>query len=65
MQSHPLHNHHTQAQAQTRPQESRCIGVFGLSGRTTETDIRRIFSKYGYIENVILIMDNRVSSSGF
>lgn len=50
-------------QAHARPQESRCIGVFGLSGRTSETDVRHIFSKYGYIEKIILIMDNRVSSN--
>lgn len=27
-----------------------------------ETDLRRIFSKYGLIEKVILIMDNQVSN---
>lgn len=50
---------------QARPHESRCIGVFGLSERTTETDVRRIFLKYGPIESAVLVMDNKVSTVRF
>lgn len=33
----------------------QCLGVFGLSSSTTESDLRRIFSRYGLIERVTII----------
>lgn len=45
---------------QESPQANRCIGIFGLSERTTERDVKRIFTKYGHIEDVNLIFDNYV-----
>ncbi|XP_031622081.1 transformer-2 protein homolog alpha-like isoform X2 [Contarinia nasturtii] len=59
--SYDDHNRHSNSRA--RPHESRCIGIFGLSERTSETDIRRIFSKYGYIQDTILVMDNKTRRS--
>ncbi|XP_055317486.1 transformer-2 protein homolog alpha-like isoform X2 [Sitodiplosis mosellana] len=59
----PYDDPNRNSNSRARPQESRCIGIFGLSERTTETDIRRMFSKYGYIENTTLIYDNKTRRS--
>jgi len=40
---------------------SNCIGVFGLSSRTTEGDLREEFSKYGRVQKVDLIYDKKVN----
>lgn len=34
-----------------------CLGVFGMSYRTTENDLRRIFDEYGPIESVRVVCD--------
>lgn len=39
---------------------SRCIGVFGLSVHTTQHRIREIFSKYGPIERIQVVIDAQV-----
>lgn len=36
------------------------LGVFGLSKRTTEDDLRREFGKYGPLQKVVVVMDRRV-----
>jgi len=39
------------------------LGVFGLSGTTTEKDLEDEFSKHGKVEKVELIMDKRTQRS--
>ncbi|CAF1290880.1 unnamed protein product [Adineta ricciae] len=45
------------------PTPSKVLGVFGLSSRTEERDIRRIFSKYGRISNVHIVYDRGTGRS--
>ncbi|XP_037051889.1 transformer-2 protein homolog alpha isoform X4 [Bradysia coprophila] len=40
-----------------KPKKSRCLGVFGLSVYTTKDQIIQIFSKYGSIEHVQVVVD--------
>uniref|UniRef100_A0A1I8FQK7 RRM domain-containing protein n=1 Tax=Macrostomum lignano TaxID=282301 RepID=A0A1I8FQK7_9PLAT len=40
------------------PKASKCLGVFGLSLRTTEEDLRHLFGRYGRLEDVQLVKDN-------
>lgn len=44
------------------PKPSRCLGVFGLSVYTTEEELYHIFSKYGPVERVQVVIDAKVSS---
>ncbi|XP_065314869.1 transformer-2 protein homolog beta-like isoform X2 [Gordionus sp. m RMFG-2023] len=46
---------------QTQPEEivpCKCLGVFGLSLYTRERDLREIFSKYGNVEDVVIVYDH-------
>jgi transformer-2 protein len=43
---------------------SNVLGVFGLSVRTRERDLEDEFGKYGDVEKVIIVYDQRVSRSG-
>lgn len=43
------------------PCPSRCLGVFGLSIYTTELQIHHIFSKYGPVERVQVVIDAKVN----
>lgn len=43
------------------PAPSKVLGVFGLSSHTEERVIRRIFSKYGRINNIHIVYDRGVS----
>jgi len=45
------------------PPTSKCIGIFGLSLYTTEKDLRDVFSKYGHIANVKVVMDQKTGRS--
>ncbi|XP_033221312.1 transformer-2 protein homolog beta-like isoform X2 [Belonocnema kinseyi] len=45
------------------PCPSRCLGVFGLSISTTEQQIYHIFSKYGPVERVIVVIDAKTRRS--
>ncbi|UJR31133.1 hypothetical protein I4U23_018640 [Adineta vaga] len=45
------------------PIPSKVLGVFGLSSRTEERDVRRIFSKYGRISNVHIVYDRGTGRS--
>jgi len=45
------------------PPTSKCIGIFGLSLYTTERDLRDVFSKYGHIANVKVVMDQKTGRS--
>lgn len=42
------------------PKPSRCLGVFGLSVYTTEDELYHIFSKYGPLERVQVVIDAKV-----
>ena len=42
------------------PQPCRCLGVFGLSVYTTEQELHHIFSKYGPVERVQVVIDAKV-----
>lgn len=41
-------------------QENNCVGIFGLSIRTTEADLRDEFGKCGRVDNVVIVYDQRV-----
>lgn len=41
--------------------QNRCIGVFGLSVYTTQQKIRDIFSRFGPIERIQVVIDAQVS----
>jgi len=43
------------------PTPSKVLGVFGLSSHTEEKAIRRIFSKFGRINNIHIVYDRGVS----
>lgn len=43
------------------PIPGRCIGVFGLSICTTEQQLYHIFSKYGPVERVVVVIDAKVN----
>lgn len=43
--------------------KSRCLGVFGLTQRTSKRDVEKIFSKFGSIDRVCLIMDAKSGRS--
>ena len=43
------------------PPQSKCLGVFGLSLYTTEADLRGVMGKYGRVESVNVVIDQKVS----
>lgn len=45
------------------PCPSRCLGIFGLSIYTTELQIHHIFSKYGPVERVQVVIDAKTGRS--
>ncbi|XP_026488183.1 transformer-2 protein homolog alpha isoform X1 [Vanessa tameamea] len=45
------------------PTPSRCLGVFGLSLYTTEQQIHHIFSKYGPVDKVQVVIDAKTGRS--
>jgi len=45
------------------PPSNRCLGVFGLSLRTTERDLREVFSRFGPIEEVVIVVDAQTGRS--
>lgn len=47
--------------AQQAPNPSNVLGVFGLSIRTTERDLDDEFSRFGRVEKVTIVYDQRVS----
>jgi hypothetical protein len=44
----------------TRPEPSNCLGVFGLSLRTREADLDDEFKRYGTVESVTIVYDQKV-----
>ncbi|KAI0346978.1 RNA-binding domain-containing protein, partial [Trametopsis cervina] len=49
------------------PNPSNVLGVFGLSIRTVERDLDEEFSRFGHVEKVVIVYDQRQSdrSRGF
>ncbi|XP_053691774.1 transformer-2 protein homolog beta-like [Sabethes cyaneus] len=45
------------------PSPSTCLGVFGLSIYTQETDLRNIFERFGTIHKVSIVYDAKTKSS--
>jgi transformer-2 protein len=45
------------------PNESRCLGVFGLSMYTSERELRELFSRYGPVDSVQVVYDYRTGKS--
>lgn len=45
------------------PSPNKCLGVFGLSLRTTERDLRDVFSRYGPIEECTVVIDAQTGRS--
>jgi RNA recognition motif-containing protein len=43
------------------PNPSSVLGVFGLSIRTTERDLDEEFTRFGHVEKVTIVYDQRVS----
>ncbi|KAI8984972.1 hypothetical protein BD414DRAFT_417861 [Trametes punicea] len=47
-------------QAKQAPNPSNVLGVFGLSIRTTERDLDDEFSRFGHVEKVVIVYDQRL-----
>lgn len=47
--------------AKQAPNPSSVLGVFGLSIRTAERDLDEEFSRFGRVEKVVIVYDQRVS----
>ena len=47
--------------AKQAPNPSNVLGVFGLSIRTVERDLDEEFSRFGRVEKVVIVYDQRVS----
>jgi len=45
------------------PPQSKCLGVFGLSLYTTEADLRGVMGKYGRVESVNVVIDQKTGRS--
>ncbi|CAL8095189.1 unnamed protein product [Orchesella dallaii] len=45
------------------PSPNKCLGVFGLSLRTTERDLKDVFSRYGPIEECTVVIDAQTGRS--
>jgi len=48
---------------QENPQTSRCLGVFGLSLYTQEDDLRRVFERYGPVDEIQIVYDHQTGRS--
>lgn len=46
-----------------KPLQSKCLGVFGLNIYTDEQKIREIFTKYGRIERIQVVIDAKTGRS--
>lgn len=45
------------------PPANKCLGVFGLSSNTKETDLMNVFAKYGIIEKATIVYDAKTKMS--
>ena len=56
----PMSSRRRHLGSRENPQPCRCLGVFGLSVYTTEQELHHIFSKYGPVERVQVVIDAKV-----
>ena len=45
------------------PPSNRCLGIFGLSSKTNERDLKEVFCKYGPLEDIQIIYDAKSGAS--
>jgi len=45
------------------PPPSKVLGVFGISLETTDRDLRKVFDKYGKLEDAMIINDRKTGMS--
>lgn len=59
---HPRNDNYSRSSRllQDAPGPNKCLGVFGLSLRTNERDLREVFSRYGPIEECTVVIDAQV-----
>lgn len=57
----PHSNRHRHLGNRDNPKPNLCLGVFGLSVSTTENHLYNIFSKYGPVKKVTIVIDAKVS----
>ncbi|KAG9289432.1 hypothetical protein G9A89_007993 [Geosiphon pyriformis] len=53
----------TRRDIRDEPEPSRVLGVFNLSLRTEERDLKHIFEQYGKVNEVIIVYDHRTERS--
>lgn len=59
----PMSSRRRHTSNREKPSPTRCLGVFGLSRSTTESQLYHIFSKYGPVEKVVLVIDAKIGRS--
>uniref|UniRef100_A0AC35TPW2 RRM domain-containing protein n=1 Tax=Rhabditophanes sp. KR3021 TaxID=114890 RepID=A0AC35TPW2_9BILA len=45
------------------PLPSSCLGIFGMSSRTSEKDLTRLFERYGRVKSVQIVFDRNTGKS--
>uniref|UniRef100_A0A6M2DTB5 Putative conserved protein with signal anchor n=1 Tax=Xenopsylla cheopis TaxID=163159 RepID=A0A6M2DTB5_XENCH len=59
----PMSQRRRHVGSRENPTQSRCLGVFGLSVYTSESQINHIFSKYGPVERTVVVIDAQTGRS--
>jgi len=59
----PLSNRKRHVGEREDPNESKCLGVFGLSLFTTADQLEKEFSSFGKLENCEIVMDKKTKTS--
>ncbi|XP_075236931.1 transformer-2 protein homolog beta-like isoform X2 [Lycorma delicatula] len=59
----PMSNRRRHLGNRDNPLPGRCLGVFGLNNYTTEQQLHHIFSKYGPVEKVQVVIDAKTGRS--
>ncbi|KAK9886022.1 hypothetical protein WA026_014808 [Henosepilachna vigintioctopunctata] len=59
----PMSSRRRHTGTRDNPKQSRCLGIFGLSVHTTEEEIYHIFSEYGPVERVQVVIDAKTGRS--
>ncbi|XP_064647957.1 transformer-2 protein homolog alpha-like isoform X2 [Lineus longissimus] len=59
----PMSNRRRHVGKRDEPEQSRCIGVFGLSLYTQEKDLREVLNRYGPIDEVQVVYDHQTGRS--
>lgn len=56
----PMSSRRRHVGTRDNPTPSKCLGVFGLSVNTTESEVNHLFSKYGPVDRVQIVIDAKV-----